>query len=105
MRTGNTKSQQDVNKCQGWEFALWFFEKINHFLLAKELPSLFCKEHQERSTHGFSFILSDESEMLPSHFKKERRQRFALRLKKGKSSEKLSKTYENTNFFERIARV
>ena len=45
-----------------------------------------------------SFVKSDESELLPSLFKKEhlsegRRERFTLGHKKGKSSEKLSKTW------------
>ena len=66
--------------------------------------SLFCKEQWERFAHCRSFVKSDESKLLPSLFKKERlskerRERFALGYKKGKSSEKLSKTYQNLNCF------
>ena len=79
--------------------SLLFCEPKSDSLLkkSKSLLSLFCTEQQERFAHSHSF---EKSESLLSLFKKEQlseeqRERFALGNKKGKSSEKLSKTYEN----------
>ena len=59
------------------------YQKEGDSLFSKErIPiSLFFKEQQERIAHGRFFVKSEE-----------RLERFALRHKKGKSSEKLSYT-------------
>ena len=79
---------------------LGFFERIARFLWAKE--RLACEK--ERIAHCSSFVKSDERKSFPSLFKKEwwseeQRGRFALDPKKGKSSERPSKTYEKYEFF------
>ena len=79
---------------------LGFFERIARFLWAKEW--LACEK--ERIAHCSSFVKSDERKSFPSLFKKEwwseeQRERFALDPKKGKSSERPSKTYEKYDFF------
>ena len=100
---------------QGWKFARRFFKWIARFLWAKEQKSdllrknewfalFYIKKQPERISHGFahglSFVKIDARESLPSLFKKGRRvmgaksngSNLLLGIKKGKSSEKLSKT-------------
>ena len=57
-----------------------------------------AKERWEQIPCGRFFVKSEESELLPSLFKKERQseerwEQFSLGHKKGKNSEKLSKTW------------
>ena len=70
--------------------------------LSKSFTVALFVEQQERFAHSRSFVKSDKSESLPSLFKKEQlskeqRERFALGHKKGKTSEKQSKTYKKVN--------
>ena len=102
---------EKLHESQGWEFALWFFVQIAHFLWSKErsidllfsrsesLPLLFCKVRRERITHGRSLMRVTVSELLPLPCTKERQEQFALWHKNGKISEKLSKTWWTQCFF------
>ena len=64
-------------KIQGWEFALWFFEGIarfyeqNSFLLffKERIPILLFLK-----SDGRSLVKSDQSELLSSLIKKDRRE-------------------------------
>ena len=63
---------------------------------ANSSQSLFCSEQREKLAHGHSIVQSNKSESFRLLFKKEqcseeRRERFALGHKKGKSREKLTK--------------
>ena len=78
--------------CQGWEFALWFFERIAHLLWVKEQNS---------------YSLLEKSKLLPSLFYKEWWERRATGVVRSKKREKQWKTVQNmvknTIFLERIA--
>ena len=98
------KRQKMIYKVQGWEFALWFFERIVRFLWVKERNSdlLFSKER----IPIFLFFKERREQIAPVTLWKR-----AVKRKKWKSSEKLSKTWwklrifwANRSFFiERIA--
>ena len=49
-----------LNFQQGWEFALWFFERI----ASESLTSLFFKERREPFAQGCSFVKSNERDSL-----------------------------------------
>ena len=73
---------------QGWEFALWFFLRIAHFLGAKELntDSLFSKRKSLTVT-----LLKKELLFKKERQSEEQQERFALGHKNGKRSGKTVK--------------
>ena len=74
---------------------------------SESLLSLFCHERPERIAHGRSFVKSYGTESLKSLFKSERmsKERYERFLVGHTNVEKLSKTYEKYDFFERIIHI